>query len=336
MIELASPTYLSGYLSRQLPEVRPDVEGVEVTEVSRLSRGVSRETWQVTARVTNDGGVADEVFMLRRDPPSGSVIPVGLREEYEVYRRLAGTAVPAASVLWFDDDPQTQPDGRPLYVRTHVAGTWRLPALQDISPERDAERVALSKEHIGNLATVHSVDWRAAGFADLYPVPDGPADCATTMLDFLLSRIAKFKFEPAPVVVAAVRKLRQEAPRDSPVIALCKGTNGLGEEVWQGGRIVAMSDWELCGLGDPAYDFAQLQDMIPEIVRDGRQVWGWAPALDYYAELTGWSVTKPRLDYYRRLHGLIMYMFGHHTAHLVCHQGARACVPCGRPPRCST
>ena len=96
-------------------------------------------------------------------------------------------------------------------------------------------------------------------------------------------------------------------------MTLCKGTNGHGEEVWHDGRIVAMSDWELCCLAEPAYDLAQVQEMVPEIVRDGRRLWGWPEALAHYERRTGIPVTLERVAWYRRFYALPMFLFTHHA-----------------------
>jgi hypothetical protein len=37
-------------------------------------------------------------------------------------------------------------------------------------------------------------------------------------------------------------------------VCLCKGQNGIGEEIWRDDRIVALCDWELAHLGDPCHD----------------------------------------------------------------------------------
>ena len=70
-------------------------------------------------------------------------------------------------------------------------------------------------------------------------------------------------------------------------------------------------------IGDPAYDFAQCQELIPEIVRDGRSVWGLEAALEYYADLTGDHVTPERVEYYRELYGLLQFVYTQHVSAIV-------------------
>jgi aminoglycoside phosphotransferase (APT) family kinase protein len=306
------------WFRHRLDAVQPGAAGVRVTGVQRFSRGVSRQTWEVTAAVlSTDDAWTDRRFVVRRDHEVGSIIPSSLRTEFEVYRRLRDTPVPTTDALWFEDDPDWQPDGRPAYVRTHVEGDWRLPYLADDSPESDALRIAASTEHLDRLADVHLLDWEALGFGELFAVPPSAAECAETLIGTCLAQLEEDGAEPSPVLAEAVAWLRAEAPEEVPRVTLCKGTNGHGEEVWSGGRIVAMSDWELAAIGDPAYDFAQIQEMVPEITRDGDTVWGWPQALAHYGSRTGIDVTMERVEYYRRVYGLLQFVYTQHAAALV-------------------
>ncbi len=305
-LRLESAGDTSRWLSARLPGE------VEVRTVERVARGVSRETWVV--RASSDGG--DLGLVVRRDHEAGSVDPIPLVSEYQVYRRLAATAVPVAEVLWFEDDPEWMPDGRPAYVRRLVEGSWKLPFIASPDPADDERRIEASREHIRKLALVHQVDWRAAGFAELFPVPDGPGDVATNLIRWFGARLAEVAMEPCPALVEGLDALAATAPA-APCVTLCKGTNGHGEEVWSDGRIVAMSDWELCCIAEPAYDFAQLQEMVPVIERDGRRIWGWEQALAYYRELTGIDVTVERVEWYRRFYALPMFLFTHNAARQV-------------------
>jgi aminoglycoside phosphotransferase (APT) family kinase protein len=288
----------------------------EVVDVERLSRGVSRETWSVELLVQESGEESTRRVMVRRDHPAGGLIPIDLRVEYDVYHRLYGTGVPVAKALWFEDDPHWMPDGRPAYVRDLVEGDWRLPVLAETHPDHDQARIALSKEHVSKLALVHQVDWRAAGFGDFLPAPATPADCAANLIDHWMGRIAEYGTEPSPILAEAVASLRAREPKNTGQIVLCKGTNGLGEEVWADGKIVALSDWELAAIGDPAYDFAQCQQMIPEIVRDGRRIWGLDEALDHYASLTGLQVPATSVHFYQELAALMQLGYTQHARFL--------------------
>lgn len=322
MSSLTDLARTTAWFRHRLAGVDPDVTSVDVGSVERVARGVSRETWLVDAVVVRAGAARTEGFVVRRDHDVGSVDPIPLDVEYGTYRRLGRSAVPVARTLWFEDDPRWMPDGRPAYVRTKVEGHWRLPFIVSTDPADDERRIAASKEHLSKLALVHQVDWRALGLDELFPVPDGPDDVAANLVRWFRRRLADVQFEPSPVLAEGVQWLLATAP-PAPCVTFCKGTNGHGEEVWRDGRIVAMSDWELACIAEPAYDIAQCQEMIPTIVRDGRQVWGLEQALDFYRGLTGIEVTPERVVYYRRFYALPMFLFTHNAGRHVHVHGNR-------------
>jgi aminoglycoside phosphotransferase (APT) family kinase protein len=127
---LGDAAFVAAWFEHRIADLDPDASSVEVTSVQRLSRGVSRQTWTVDALV--DG--RPQGYIVRRDHASGPVIPTSLRTEYEVYRRLNDAPVPTSRALWFEEDPDFQPDGYPAYVRTRIEGDWQLPFLSDDSP----------------------------------------------------------------------------------------------------------------------------------------------------------------------------------------------------------
>jgi aminoglycoside phosphotransferase (APT) family kinase protein len=283
---------------------------------------VSRETWLLDARITGPSGPSERGYVVRRDHDVGSVDPVSLRVEYEVYRRLRSGEVPVAEALWFEDDPAWMPDGRSAYVRTRVEGSWRLPFLASRDPADDHARIEACKEHLGKLALVHATDWRVSRMDELFPAPDGPGDVAHNLIRWFEARLADVQFEPSPVLAEGLAWLRATAPA-APCVTFCKGTNGHGEEVWRDGRIVAMSDWELACIAEPAYDLAQMQEMVPVIEREGRVLWGWDDALRHYRQRSGIDVTMARVEWYRQFYALPMFLFTHNAARHVHLNGNR-------------
>jgi aminoglycoside phosphotransferase (APT) family kinase protein len=283
---------------------------IELEDVVQLGRGSSRETWVVSLR--QDGHARRLVFRL--DFPTGSIIPSRLEDEYFLYDRLGLTDVPIARALWWEDDRKWT--GRPFYVREHVDGSWNVPGFLDPSPEFDALRIAISKEHLECLAKVHGVDWKGLGLNAILPAPPSVGRCADTFIDTIVEQYEATRGEAVLIVLEAAELLRDNAPV-APRICLCKGTNGLGEEVLRDGRIVAMSDWEEASIGDPAADFAFLQNFIPEIERDGERLWGQAEALAYYREVSGIAIDPAAIRYYGTLRALKAAVFGQKTAKMV-------------------
>jgi aminoglycoside phosphotransferase (APT) family kinase protein len=269
-------------------------------DVVKFPRGVSRETWLVTC----DAGR----FTIRQDLPGGSVDPVPLSHEYEVYRRLArpGGPVPVAAPLWYTE---VGPAGRPAYARVQVDGDWRIPGWPD-----PAVRKAAGQEHLRHLAALHTCDWRALGFDEIMEVPGSAAECAPLAVEHFARSIDEHLVEPAPLVHEAVAYFRRVAPSvPAPRISLCKGTNGLGEEVWRDGKVVAMSDWELSRLCDPAYDLAQCQELL----------WDETEALEFYNSVSGIGVTIEHVRFYRQLYSIAMFAFTNHAAQCLIERGDR-------------
>lgn len=274
---------------------------VRVDDISRFGRGTSRQTWFVTA--TPEGGEAQK-FVFRLDLDAGSFGDGPLEEEYFLYERLGHTDVPAAHALWWEDDPQWATI-HPFYVRKHVDGDWNVANFTNPDPRYDDLRIRVSKEWVRKIALVHSVDWKGLGFDRMLKAPRSLEDCGINYVNLLMDRFEADMMEGDPIMLECAERLRDTAP-PAPRICLCKGTNGFGEEIFRGEEIVAMSDWEEASIGDPTSDFAFVQYLVPEIERDGRQLWGMAHALAYYEELTGIHIDPSSLDYYNGLRMLRM------------------------------
>ncbi|MBI1179427.1 MAG: phosphotransferase [Alphaproteobacteria bacterium] len=303
----------TGFLERYLP-ARLGCGAVAVTGIVKFPRGSSRETWFVDCDLRRGAARETQQLVFRRDFPGGSVCPMPLRTEFDIYDRLKGSAVPVAEVLWYEDDPGLLEGQRPFYVRRHIEGDWQIPHFQDPDPRYDRLRIELGREHVRKLALIHTCDWQALGFGELFQVPASTRVCHEAIIESVERELAAFQIEPFPLFLEAKEWLLDNPPAPASRISLLKGTNGYGEEIFADGRIVAMSDWELARLGDPAYDWAQLQDFAADVVIDGELVWGLQPALDYYEEISGIRVDPASVQYYRMLYSLIMMMFCHNAA----------------------
>lgn len=280
-----------------------------LVETIRFPRGSSRETWFIAYRVTADADPTRVVF--RSDFPSGSTIPSSLEQEYFIYERLGHTKVPVARVLWWEADPAWA--ARPFYVREHIEGSWDIPHYHDPDPAYDAVRIDASKEHVRNLALIHQVDWQGLGFDRRLPAPPSAEEAGRFFIEQVESQFRNLHGEPIPLFDLGAHWLKARAPV-APRLSLCKGTNGMGEEVFREGRIVAMSDWEEASIGDPAADFAFAQDLVAEIERDGKKIWGLAQCLDYYFEVSGIRVTPESVGFYRMVQSLKMVMYSESAA----------------------
>ena len=108
-----------------------------------------------------------------------------------------------------------------------------VPNFDNPAVEYDDVRISACLEHMRKLALIHTADWKSLGFAEIFSVPPNAASCATHTVERLVGELRNFQVEPLPVVTEALEWLRENAPEDSPCISLLKGTNGIGEEIWQ-------------------------------------------------------------------------------------------------------
>ncbi|MCZ7526586.1 MAG: phosphotransferase family protein [Acidimicrobiia bacterium] len=271
-----------GAVCRYLTE-RLGAGPVLVTSLHQTFPGQSQETWLVDATVDGE----PRGFVLRGNPPGGGIVPFPLRREWEVYRRLTGSPVPVATPLWFDEGACGLFGGRPFFVRDLVPGSTHVPGLQD----DPALRRAVAHEHARALAAVHTLDWEALGLGEVLDPPTGPADAARHEVETWWRIFDEVRPGPMPVVTEALYWLHDQLPRAAPCVALLKGNNGLGEEIWRDGRIVALSDWELASLGDPAQDWAFSQGMLA--LADAEET------LRFYESVAGFTLVRENLAFYR-------------------------------------
>ncbi len=263
--------------------LRSRMGDVVVDRVVRSFPGLSRETWLVWF---DDG----EGVVVRADPPGGGIVPTAFEFEWRVYETLSRTEIPVAEPLWFDADPEPT-DGRPLFVRRLVEGSTYLPGLHDNTAEAAVRREAVAREHAEKLAMLHRLDWRAAGFGAFMTAPDGPGDAVRHEVRTWSRIWHEVKTEPAPVVSEALDWFEAHLPATGAALSLCKGNNGIGEEIWRDDRIVAFSDWELASIGDPCYDWALSQGML--------DLWDRDRILRHYEELTGFTLPAENFTFYR-------------------------------------
>lgn len=264
---------------------------VEIASFRQTFPGMSRETWMASAVVVEGAARRQRDLAVRIDPPAGGIVPVPLKVEWQVFQRLWGSPVPVAEPLWYDEGIDFA-EGRPHFVRVLVEGSPAIPGLYKPGPEGDALRRATAFEHAEKLALVHTLDWRAYGFDEFLPVPESPAVAVAHDFEIWKQHWFERRSEPFPGVTEIVYWLESIMPADpSPRISLFKGNNGLNEEIFRDGRIVAMSDWELAGLGDPAQDWAFSQGMLG--LHDEEET------LHHYEQAAGFQLSRRTLAFYK-------------------------------------
>jgi len=275
------------YLHYRLPK-EPDLK---VVSVKKAFPGMSRETWFVDTIAGKGNSVNERGFIFRMDPPGGSIVQTPLHFEFSIYSKLQNSQVPVPITLWYEDDPEWLMDGREFFVREKVEGKVLIPEFEDPDPKHDPLRVTMAWEMAEKLALIHTCDWQALGFGDIMPIPETKKDCARLDLDVWEEYLERTLPEPSPIIERAMIWLRENQPDDAPGVSLLKGNNGIGEEIWQGTKIVAICDWELSHLGDPSEDFSWCQGF-----RDRPDLMELLIA--HYTELSGIEPSLKNIEYY--------------------------------------
>jgi aminoglycoside phosphotransferase (APT) family kinase protein len=291
------PAAVAAYLSQGLGSP------VTIGTLRQTFPGASRETWLVDATVSGE----PQGFVVRVDCPGGPGVPQTMRHEWDVYTRLWTSPIPVAEPLWYGEGIDFA-EGRPHMIRRLVDGSTTIPGLTDATPEGQRLRRATVFEHVERLAALHRLDWAAHGFGDIIAAPAIPGDSLRQEFDLWKGLWLAGRSEPFPLVTEVLYWLEENLPTDTPIISLVKGNNGVGEEIWKDGRIVAMSDWELASLGDGVLDLAFSQGTLA--------LDNFGDAIRHYEKCVGHEVSPQRLAFcmfwimFKALVCLNVYMLG--------------------------
>ena len=262
-------------------------EETQVKSCYQTFPGMSRETWFVFAE-QGKAAKKDCNLVIRVNPPSGGGVPVPLEVEWGVYEKLWGSPVPIAKPLWFDKGIDFA-EGRAHMVRELVDGQTEVKGVDLPGEEGDRIRKHTAFKHAERLAQLHSLDWEKYGLNEVLPVPSSPSQSMRLEFEIWKKRWEEGKTDPFPIISEALYWLEENLPTDTKRISLTKGNNGLGEEIWRDGEIVAMSDFELAALSDPAQDWAFSQGML--------QLHDREETLQHYEEHAGFSISRPTLAF---------------------------------------
>ena len=239
----------------------PHAQDVRVSEFSGSgTTGFSNDTLLFDLSWREDGRERSESLVLRIEPAGLRVFPeYDLGLQFGIMQALAGTDIPVPRMLWRERDSATL--GNPFYVMERIEG--RIPDdnppyhtagwMTEIAPE---ERAAIWWSGVENLARIHRLDWRALA---LLPVPAAGKTPLEMQLDYYERYVAwsgLTENEGFPLAKTGLNWLRRHQPREREPVALCWGDSRLGNMIFRDGRCVAVLDWEMATLGNPAQDLA--------------------------------------------------------------------------------
>jgi len=202
--------------------------------VERIGTGHSRAMLRVTYA---DGRRA----VVRME--QGGVFGTTGAEEVRVMRALRERGVPVAEVL--ADEPTGAVAGRPFFVMAHLDGA-------EDADERGVDEPTAAA-FVRTLDVLHRLD--DIGGLGFDVAPAHPSAATPLQVERWRTIYRAASPTPIPLLEEAAGWLVHHAP---PLerLAVVHGDAGPGNFVHADGRIVALTDFEFCHLGDPAEDWS--------------------------------------------------------------------------------
>jgi aminoglycoside phosphotransferase (APT) family kinase protein len=288
------------YLASRMPDARD----LAVGEVERIAVGWSHETWLFDLTWRESGGSHRRGLCLRRDPGNTLLRHLSdLEEQYRVLCCLAPTPLPTPRPYWFERDPAIL--GAPFLVMERVPGTCPNPWGRDGRAfyAAAAARGTLPASFTATLATLHTLDWRAAGL-DFLGVPEAATGFARREIAKWRELIAVSEHPPEPILTDLIGWLEANAPSPART-TLVHGAYRTGNLLIHDDRISAVLDWELQVLGDPMYDVAYV---LSDLNREGTPLLSNLVDRDAffrdYEAATGFAIDEKVCRYYNALYAM--------------------------------
>lgn len=231
-------------VQRLLPELlAPSLGRTRIVDARLVEAGSRCETWRVEAAPRRlFGSGAPEHLVLRVDAEERSDAPA--ERESRLVAAVRAGGVPAPEVLAAGD--ADGPLGRSWWVRRRLPATVTLAELAD-RPDLAAARAGI----VGDCGRV---------LGQIHRLPPELVDDRTIAADEILDALGSVAAWPEPVREPVRRVLDQLAGRvpDRQVDAVVHGDPRPTALLADGGGLVAVLDWDACGLGDPASDLGLL------------------------------------------------------------------------------
>ncbi len=293
-------TRITAYLAAQMPHA----VGLALSGVERIAVGWSHETWLFDATWQTAGVRHSQGLCLRRDPGNALLRQLSdLGEQYRVLKALEHTALPTPKAFWYESDPAIL--DAPFLVMEKVPGSCPNPWGREGRAfyQAAATRGVLPKSFTSTLATLHTLDWRAAGL-EFLGVPEPGTAFARREIAKWRSLIELSEQPPAPILTDLIGWLEANAPATSRV-TLVHGAYRTGNLLIHEERISAVLDWELQVLGDPLYDVAYV---LSDLNREGTELLSnlvdRSAFYDDYEAATGYAIDADICRYYNALYAM--------------------------------
>lgn len=299
---------IAGRIAAYLQHKMPQASNVEVTGVSRIHGGASRETFRLNASWEEGGHKVVRPLILRRDPVA-SLIETERDLEYNAYRAFHPTGLPVPEPLYLETD-LTWLD-RPFFVMEQIVGCVAGSPFNADPYGAHAEKIGRQFwTHLGRIA---GADPEEIGFAQAMK-PVAADETWRRELEHWEKVIDEDELCPQPIARAAIRWMKRNPPPPAQKVSVVHGDYRTGNFLYDGeGEIKAILDWEMCHLGDPLEDLAWAADPLwafekPE--RPGGMI-PRAEALRIWRETSGLEIDPKALrwwEIFNSLKGLAIWI----------------------------
>jgi len=255
----------------------------------QFPRGHSNLTYLVHA--------GDREWVLRR-PPFGSKVKSAhdMGREGKILQKLHPVFPLAPRVVALCEDPAVL--GSPFYLMEPIRGSILRGSAPKEFPPPDQVR-ALSKALVRTLASLHGVDWRAAG---LEGKPEG---FVRRQVEGWTKRWHDAKTEEVPEADAVAKWLGERIPAESGFAFIHNDFkhDNLVLDAADSTRIVGVLDWEMATAGDPLMDLGtSIGYWVEETDPEPLKMFAFGPTflpgsytraevIDEYAKATGRDVS---------------------------------------------
>jgi aminoglycoside phosphotransferase (APT) family kinase protein len=272
----------------------PEADDLEVSNLSGVAFGASRETYIFDVSFREGGVKQTKSLVLRRDPPTGLLDHISRETEFRILKSLEGSGIPAPEVLCCESD--TRFLDRPFIIMEKVDGLVTQ-AFQVLGRGNESLRKQIAEEFVAILARIHSLDWRLAGL-DFLGVPEGPEDYAKKELSKWEEILDDVRLEPDPILTEALIWLKSNI-RPAAETCLVHGDYKLDNVMYKENRIQAIFDWEMATLGDPHDDLGWVCTRYYEVdgLIQGLMKRDWF--LSRYEEVSGRRVDPAALRFWQ-------------------------------------
>ncbi len=288
------------YLASRMPDARD----LALVNVQRIAVGWSHETWLFDLTWHEGGESRGQALCLRRDPGNALLRHLSdLEEQFRVLTCLAPTPLPTPKPYWFERDATVL--GAPFLVMERVPGACPNPWGKEGRAfyAAAAARGTLPASFTATLATLHTLDWRAAGL-DFLGVPAAGTGFARREIAKWRELIAVSEHPPEPILTDLICWLEANAPATER-ITLVHGAYRTGNLLIHEDRISAVLDWELQVLGDPMYDVAYV---LSDLNREATPLLSNLVERDAffrdYEAATGFTIDEEVCRYYNALYAM--------------------------------